>query len=56
MKNIGMTICQIDPSKLEEGILSKKKKGKPIEKKKQEKDDNEEDKEEEDNWIIVSKI
>lgn len=49
MKSIGTTICQIDPSKLEEGILSKKKKAKPIGKKKQKKDDNEEDKEEEDN-------
>jgi len=49
MKSIGTTICQIDPSKLEKGILSKKKKAKPIGKKKQKKDDNEEDKEEEDN-------
>jgi len=33
MKSIGTTIYQIDPSKLEEGILSKKKKAKPIGKK-----------------------
>ena len=55
MKSIGTTIYQIDPSKLEEGILSKKKKAKPIGKKKQKKDDNEEDKEEEDNWTAVSR-
>lgn len=49
MKSIGTNICQIDPSKLEEGILSKKKKAKPIGKKKQKKDDMEENKEKEGN-------
>ena len=29
MKSIGTTICQIDPSKLEEGILSKKRRQSP---------------------------
>jgi hypothetical protein len=43
MKNIGSTMCQIDPSKLEEDISVKKKKIKPIGKKEQknQKDDKE---------------
>ena len=49
MKNIGTNICQIDPSQLEEGIMSKKKKTKPIGKKKQKKEEKDDDKEDEGN-------